>query len=77
MSKVKVETIGAVVDGHPIGSKIEIDERSAKAFEAIGYVRILPKPKPKPVKKAKSAPKKSATKAKGGKANKPSKKEGA
>ena len=76
MARVKVETIGAVVDGHPIGSKIEIDERSANAFEAIGYVRVLPKPKPKSSKKAKSAPKKTASKAKGDKANKPSKKEG-
>jgi len=41
MAKVLVETIGAIVDGRPIGSKIEIDERSAKHLEKIGYVRIL------------------------------------
>lgn len=59
--KVMVETVGAVIDGQPIGSTIEIDERSAKALEALGYVRIVPTPPP--VKKA-AAPKKPATKAK-------------
>lgn len=59
--KVTVETIGAVIDGNPIGSTIEIDGRSAKAYEALGYVRIIPTPKP--VKKE-SAPKKPVTKAK-------------
>ena len=59
MSKVKVEVTGAVVDGVPNGSTIEIDERSAKAFEAKGYVRILPKEQPKaPQVKKDAAPKK-------------------
>lgn len=60
-ARVTVETIGAIIDGKPIGSTLEINERSAKALEANGYVRILPTPKP--VKKA-AAPKKPATKAK-------------
>ena len=58
--KVKVEVLGAVVDGHSSGSTIEIDEHSAKALEDRGYVRILVEvQKPKPVKKE-SAPKKPA-----------------
>lgn len=61
MSKLKVEVTGAVVDGFPIGSTIEIDGRSAKALEAKGYVRILPQEKPKaPQVKKESAPKKPA-----------------
>lgn len=63
--KVTVETIGAVIDRNPIGSTIEIDERSAKALEALGYVRIIETvvPTPTPVKKA-AAPKKPVAKAK-------------
>lgn len=61
MAKVKVETIGAIIDGHPIGSQIELEERTAKRLEALEYVRIIGKPTP--VKKE-SAPKKPATKAK-------------
>ena len=65
MSKLKVEVTGAVVDGFPIGSTIEIDARSAKALEAKGYVRILPKEQPKeqpktPQVKKDAAPKKPA-----------------
>lgn len=61
MAKVKVETIGAIIDGRPIGSQIELEERTAKRLEALEYVRIIGKPTP--VKKE-SAPKKPATKAK-------------
>jgi len=60
MAKVKVEVLGAVVDGNPSGTTIEIDKRSAKALEARGYVKILDE---KPVKKE-SAPKKPATQSK-------------
>lgn len=64
MAKIKVEVLGAVVDGNASGSTIEIDARSAKSLEANGYVRILEdKPKSAPVKKE-SAPKKPASKAK-------------
>lgn len=64
--KFNVETIGAVIDRKPIGSTIELSEKTAKHLESIGYVRIIGevKPKPKPVKKA-SAPKKTAKKATG------------
>lgn len=60
MTKVLVETIGAIVDGRPIGSKIEIDECSAKHLEKIGYVRILAQEVTG--EKGSSAPKKPATK---------------
>lgn len=58
MAKVKVLTIGAVIDGHPIGSKIELEERTAKRLAAQSYVQIIDEPAP--VKKE-SAPKKPAT----------------
>jgi hypothetical protein len=61
MTKVKVLTIGAVINGHPIGSKIELEERTAKRLAAQSYVQIIDEPAP--VKKE-SAPKKPAAKAK-------------
>lgn len=61
MAKVKVETIGAIIDGHPIGSTIELEERTAKRLEALKYVRIINK---QADEKGKSAPKKSASKSK-------------
>lgn len=61
MAKVTVKTIGAIVDGHPIGSTIDIDERSVESFVKRGYVEVIDKPKAK----AKSGTKgKAATKAK-------------
>lgn len=61
--KYNVETVGAVIDRNPIGSTIELSEKTAKYFESIGYVRIINevKPKPKPSKKA-TTPKKTAKK---------------
>lgn len=61
MAKVKVETIGAIIDGHPIGSTIELEERTAKRLEALKYVRII---NTQVDEKGKSAPKKSASKSK-------------
>lgn len=61
MAKVKVESIGAIIDGRPIGSQFELEERTAERLAKMGYVRVLEKPTP--VKKE-SAPKKPATKAK-------------
>lgn len=54
MAKVKVEVTGAYVDGSAPGSTIEIDKKSAKHLEAIGYVRkVTEKAAPKkPAKKA-------------------------
>ena len=51
MKKVKVKTIGAVVDGYPIGSEIEINEDSATHLERIGYVKDIVEVE-KPAKKA-------------------------
>lgn len=62
MAKVKVEVTGAVVDGNPSGSTIEIDKRSAEALEARGYVKIIGEVKTE--MKKESAPKKSSSKAK-------------
>lgn len=64
MAKVKVETIGAIIDGHPIGSTIELEERTAKRLEALKYVRIIKETKSQADEKGKSAPKKSASKSK-------------
>lgn len=58
---VKVKSIGAVIDGRPIGSVFELDERTAQRLEAMRYVEILAEPVP--VNKE-SAPKKPAKKAK-------------
>ena len=55
---VKVETVGAIVDGNPLGSTIELSEETAKRLEAKKYVRIIEEVKP--VKKATAAPKKPA-----------------
>ena len=54
MAKVKVKTVGAVVDGHPIGSTIEIEESDAKRLESIGYVEIQ-KAEDKPAESTKDA----------------------
>ena len=40
MAKVKVKTTGAIVNGQPIGSTLELDEAEAKRLEAAGYVEI-------------------------------------
>ena len=62
MANVRVESIGAIIDGRPIGSQFELEERTAERLAKLGYVRVLEKPAP--VKKESSAPKKPATKAK-------------
>jgi len=59
-TKVKVNVLDAVVDGKGKGAKLEIDERSARYLESIGYVEIeaqVEEKKPKQTKakaKAKS-----------------------
>ena len=60
--KYKVETVGAIVDGKPLGSTIELSEKTSKRLESIGYVRIIGEVKSQ-AKKASSAPKKPAKKA--------------
>lgn len=38
MANVKVKTVGAVFNGQPIGSTVELTEAEAKHYEALGYV---------------------------------------
>ena len=62
MAKVKVETM-AVIDRHPIGSNIELEERTAERLEAMKYVKIIgkvtkPKKESAPKKASKAKPKK-------------------
>lgn len=58
MAKVKVEVTGAYVDGSAPGSVIEVEEKSAKYLEKVGYAKVIKEPQPK------SAPKKKPAKTK-------------
>ncbi|PGY46850.1 hypothetical protein [Bacillus thuringiensis] len=58
MTNVKV--VGGIVDGHGIGSQIEIDEKSALYLASIGYVEII-ETQAVTGEKGESAPKKPAT----------------
>ncbi len=58
MTNVKV--VGGIVDGHGIGSQIEIDEKSALYLVSIGYVEII-ETQAVTGEKGESAPKKPAT----------------
>ena len=54
MANVKVKTVGAIVNGQPLGSTLELEEDEAKRLEAAGYVEIQaeePEPKPKAKRK--------------------------
>lgn len=55
--KYKVKT-KAVFNGQPVGSIVELDEKTAKRYEALKYLEILGEAKP--AKKVSSAPKKTA-----------------
>mgnify|MGYP001405689023 CR=1 FL=1 len=60
--KYKVKT-AAVFDGQPVGSIIELDEATAKKYEALKYLEIVEevkqaKPKAKTTKKAATTKKK-------------------
>lgn len=58
---VKVKVIGAYVDGHGPGSLIEVDEKSAKYLERVGYGEIKKEePKADEKKTTKSKPKSKA-----------------
>jgi hypothetical protein len=57
MAKVKIEAVGAYIDGHAPGSEIEVEEDSAKYLESIGYAKVLGTAK-------KSAPKRKQTQSK-------------
>ncbi|PEL95831.1 hypothetical protein CN604_24975 [Bacillus wiedmannii] len=57
---VNVKVVGGIVDGHDIGSQIEIDERSAQYLASIGYVEII-EAQASTGEKGESAPKKPVT----------------
>ena len=60
MAKVRVKT-KAVFDRQPVGSTIELDEKTAKKYAALKYLEIIEElKKSKPSKKVSSAPKKTA-----------------
>lgn len=60
MAKVNVRVVGAYVDGNAPGTQINVEEKSAKYLEKIGYAKIV-KEAPKPAPKKKAAPRKKAT----------------
>lgn len=62
MAQVTVKSVGAIIDGRPLGTKFEMDERTAQRLESQGYVEIIgkvtePKAEPKPKKDEVAAPK--------------------
>ena len=61
--KYKVKT-AAVFDGQPVGSIIELDEATAKKYEALKYLEIIEEVKPKTKPKAKTTKKTATTKKK-------------
>ena len=62
-TKYKVKT-AAVFNGQPVGSTIEMDEKSAKKYEALKYLEIIEevKAEPKTKKPAKTSTKKKTDK---------------
>ena len=61
--KFKVKT-AAVFNGQPVGSIIELDEVTAKKYEALKYLEIIEEVKPKTKPKAKTTKKTATTKKK-------------
>lgn len=61
--KFKVKT-AAVFNGQPVGSIIELDEVTAKKYEALKYLEIIEEAKPKTKPKAKTTKKTATTKKK-------------
>lgn len=43
MTNVRVRTIGAVFNGQPIGSEIELTKVEADHYASLGYIEILAK----------------------------------
>jgi hypothetical protein len=68
MTKVKVEVLGAVVDGAQSGDTITIDAGSAKHLASIGYVKILDEKSTEKAKESAPKPTSTPTKARTGKA---------
>ena len=63
MKKYKVKT-KAIFNGQPVGSIIELDEVTAKKYEALKYLEIIEEVKPKTKPKAKTTKKTATTKKK-------------
>lgn len=55
MTNVKVKTVGAIFNGQPIGSTVELSKVEAEHYASIGYVEILEQAKA--ATKSESAPK--------------------
>ena len=55
MTNVKVKTIGAIFNGQPIGSTVELTKAEAEHYASLGYVEILAQAKA--ATKTESAPK--------------------
>jgi hypothetical protein len=55
MTNVKVKTVGAIFNGQPIGSTVELSKAEAEHYAKLGYVEVLPEEKA--AKKSESAPK--------------------
>lgn len=72
VKKINVRTIGAIVDRHPIGSEIVLNESTANNLSEQGIVEIIGEVKPKPVKKASKSTSKKTTKDTGKKTSKKS-----
>lgn len=70
MAKVKVRVLNAVVDGKGHGSELSIDESSANALLANGYVELLSEKAEATSDKQESAPTEDAPKPKSTKAKK-------
>lgn len=51
MAKVKIEVLNAVIDGHKHGEQLEVSEKDAEKFIAIGYAKkVAEKPAEAPAK---------------------------
>jgi hypothetical protein len=75
MAKIKVEVLGAYVDGQGPGSIVSVDEKSAMQLKSIGYVKIVEEPKKaedstESKAKAEDSPKKKSSKRKNKEDNK-------
>ena len=55
MTNVKVKTVGAIFNGQPIGSTVELTQAEAEHYVSLGYVEILTQAKA--ATKSESAPK--------------------
>lgn len=63
MAKVTVKTTGAIINGQPVGSTLELEEDEAKRLAERGYVEIQKsEDKPQDTGESKPKPKRKKTK---------------